>query len=165
MFQKTYGYSTTIWHIPTEDSLIALSDYVTEWRKPFDNKENLFIVYYAGHGYINEDRQSMWCCCADLNYASLDWSGIRTILEAAKSDVLFLLDCCAAASSISRARMNKSTGIKGTTETIAACGFETWAPRPGFHSFTNTLIQVLEDWAIHDKADRRYWRQTFRGTR
>jgi hypothetical protein len=69
------------------------------------------------------------------------------MLEAAKSDVLFLLDCCAAASSISRARMNKSTGIKGTIETITASGFETWAPRPGFHSFTNTLIQVLEDWA------------------
>jgi len=31
-------------------------------------------------------------------------------------------------------------------ETIAACGFETWAPQPGRHSFTNTLIAVLEEW-------------------
>lgn len=32
------------------------------------------------------------------------------------------------------------------TETIAACGFENSAPQPGRHSFTNTLIEVLEDW-------------------
>lgn len=32
------------------------------------------------------------------------------------------------------------------TETIAACGWETWAPEPGRHSFTNALIEVLEEW-------------------
>ncbi len=29
---------------------------------------------------------------------------------------------------------------------IAACGFETWAPGVGEHSFTRSLISVLEDW-------------------
>lgn len=37
-------------------------------------------------------------------------------------------------------------GCKSVTETIAACGFETSAPQPGRHSFTNTLIAVLDDW-------------------
>jgi hypothetical protein len=31
-------------------------------------------------------------------------------------------------------------------EAIAACGFETRAPPPGQYSFTNTLIEVLEEW-------------------
>jgi hypothetical protein len=31
-------------------------------------------------------------------------------------------------------------------EAIAACGWETRAPPPGEHSFTHTLIEVLEDW-------------------
>jgi hypothetical protein len=31
-------------------------------------------------------------------------------------------------------------------ETIAACGFETWAALPGRHSFTNTLNAVLKSW-------------------
>jgi hypothetical protein len=31
-------------------------------------------------------------------------------------------------------------------ETIAACGFEGRAPPPGEHSFTTSLIEVLEDW-------------------
>jgi hypothetical protein len=31
-------------------------------------------------------------------------------------------------------------------ETIAACGFEGRALPPGEHSFTTSLIEVLEDW-------------------
>ena len=59
------------------------------------------------------------------------------MLEQAKSDVLILLDCCAAASS--------ATGSgSGMTEIIAACGFETWAPGVGPHSFTRGLIDELK---------------------
>jgi hypothetical protein len=60
--------------------------------------------------------------------------------------VLLLLDCCAAASSAPVDGHPNSV-----TETIAACGFETWAPQPGRHSFTNTLISVLEEW--EDRPD------------
>ena len=60
----------------------------------------------------------------------------------AKCDVLLLLDCCAGASAAPLTE--RPTNIK---ETIAACGFETWAPRPGPQSFTKTLIEVLKEWA------------------
>jgi len=50
-----------------------------------------------------------------------------------------LLDTCAVASSTMRVQY-------GVTEAIAACGFESRAPPPGEHSFTNTLIEVLDDW-------------------
>ena len=71
--------------------------------------------------------------------ATLPWYGLQTSLEQADSDVLVLLDCCAAAS---------CTGGSGNgiTEVIAACGFETWAPGVGEHSFTRSLISTLEDW-------------------
>ena len=71
--------------------------------------------------------------------ATLPWYGLQTSLEQADSDVLILLDCCAAAS---------CTGASGNgvTEVIAACGFETWAPGVGEHSFTRSLISTLEDW-------------------
>jgi hypothetical protein len=26
----------------------------------YDSEDNLFILYYAGHGFINQDRQSTW---------------------------------------------------------------------------------------------------------
>ena len=59
------------------------------------------------------------------------------MLEQAKSDVLILLDCCAAASSTA------SSG-SGITEVIAACGFESMAPGVGQHSFTRSLIDELK---------------------
>ncbi|KAG9497740.1 hypothetical protein J7337_010611 [Fusarium musae] len=59
-----------------------------------------------------------------------------------KCDVLLLLDCCAGASAAPLTE--RPTNIK---ETIAACGFETWTPRPGAQSFTHTLIEVLKEWA------------------
>ena len=71
--------------------------------------------------------------------ATLPWYGLQTSLEQADSDVLILLDCCAAAS------CTGGSG-NGVTEVIAACGFETWAPGVGEHSFTRSLISALEDW-------------------
>ncbi|KAL8952055.1 MAG: hypothetical protein Q9222_002007 [Ikaeria aurantiellina] len=59
------------------------------------------------------------------------------MLEQAEADTLLLLDCCAAASSTA------ATG-NGVTELIAACGFETWAPEVGEHSFTRSLIEELK---------------------
>jgi hypothetical protein len=61
------------------------------------------------------------------------------LFERAKSDVLVFLDCCAAASSAPRRG-------DALMETIAACGFEGRAPLPGEHSFTTSLIEVLEEW-------------------
>ena len=54
----------------------------------------------------------------------------------ADSDVLILQDCCAATSSA-------NAHSKGTTEIIAACGFEVSAPEVGEHSFTRALIEEL----------------------
>ena len=59
------------------------------------------------------------------------------MLEQAKSDILILLDCCAAASSTA------SSG-SGITEVIATCGFEAWAPGVDQHSFTRSLIDELK---------------------
>ena len=64
------------------------------------------------------------------------------MFEQATSDVVLLLDCCAAAS---------STGEAGgsLTELIAACGFENEAPGVGEHSFTRSLIEELRGWNHH----------------
>jgi hypothetical protein len=75
----------------------------------------------------------------DPKSPTVDWSHVHGLFERAKSDVLVLLDCCAAASSAPR-------GGDSHMETIAACGFESRAPPPGEHSFTTTLTEVLQDW-------------------
>jgi len=72
-------------------------------------------------------------------HSLVDWSAVQTLFESAISDVLLLLDCCAAASSAPK-------GGTALTETIAACGWESIAAEPGRFSFTSALIEVLEDW-------------------
>ena len=68
---------------------------------------------------------------------TVQWVGIQNMLEQATSDVLILLDCCAAATA--------STELgSGVTEVIAACGFETSAPGVCEHSFTRSLIEELQ---------------------
>ncbi|PMD39039.1 hypothetical protein L207DRAFT_50525 [Hyaloscypha variabilis F] len=112
---------------------------VLDFVKYYKQSDSLLIVYYGGHGAINSGRQASWMCNAQPESPSVNWSAIQTLFENCTCDVLFLLDCCAAAGA------TPESGQR-TIETIAACGFETWAPGPGRHSFTNALIEVLEYW-------------------
>jgi CubicO group peptidase (beta-lactamase class C family) len=121
------------------NSHLELMIKAAEFIKALDNDKYLFIVYYGGHGRINNERQAEWTCNRDPTYASVQWSAIQTLFAAAKSDVLILLDTCAAASATTRSQ-------HGSMEAIMACGFESKAPPPGEHSFTNTLIDVLDGW-------------------
>lgn len=65
------------------------------------------------------------------------------MLEQAESDVLILLDCCAAGS----ATVEPGGGI---TEVLGACGFEALAPGVGSHSFTRSLIDELKYMSSRD---------------
>jgi hypothetical protein len=139
VFHDLYGFNTEEWLIPSTASQISLTSKTCRFLQEHDTEGNLFIVYYGGHGSINNARQNEWWCKRSPGSASVDWSAIQTLFGTAVSDVLVLLDCCAAASSTPGAG-------SGTMEAIAACGWESQAPPPGEFSFTNTLIEVLEDW-------------------
>ncbi|KAH6696516.1 hypothetical protein BKA61DRAFT_710564 [Leptodontidium sp. MPI-SDFR-AT-0119] len=134
-FEFIYGFKTETWLIPTVKSYFALTEKALQTVRDFGDADKLLIVYYAGHGLINESRKGVWTCKSN------------PLFEQADADVLLLLDCCAAASGAPT-----DSECTSVTETIAACGFETWAPLPGRHSFTNTLIAVLDEWK---------WRTTF----
>ncbi|KAH7348578.1 hypothetical protein BKA65DRAFT_262573 [Rhexocercosporidium sp. MPI-PUGE-AT-0058] len=136
---RHYGFETDRWLIPTKNSHLKLMSKVVDVVEENDGNGGLVIVYYAGHAGINSSRGATWTCKQDPAYASLEWSAIQTLFEKADFDVLLLLDCCAAASAA------PAVG-SAVTETIAACGFESIAPQPGRYSFTNSLIEVLEDW-------------------
>jgi len=71
----------------------------------------------------------------------MEWFAVQPLLVNAQADVLFLLDCCVAASAA--APSNTTVGIK---ETVGACAFEARVPEPGAFSFANTLIEVLDAW-------------------
>jgi hypothetical protein len=61
VFRNSYGFNTERWMIPgNDDSHLNLTKKATDFLDDFDCEGNLFILYYAGHGFINEDRQSTW---------------------------------------------------------------------------------------------------------
>ena len=69
--------------------------------------------------------------------STVKWYAHGAMLENLKSDVLMLLDCCTAGG-------NGGDATNGVKEIIAACGFETWTPGVGPHSFTSALIEELK---------------------
>ncbi|TVY56374.1 hypothetical protein LCER1_G002872 [Lachnellula cervina] len=115
---QDYGFTTKKWQIPMRNSHLGLMIKTGEFIWDADNDNNLFIRPELSEVY---------------------WSAIQTLFAEAQSDVLILLDACAAASATTRS-------LRGSMEAIMACGFESKAPSPGEHPFTNTLINVLEDW-------------------
>ncbi|KAL8706246.1 MAG: hypothetical protein Q9201_000683 [Fulgogasparrea decipioides] len=137
VFQDVYGYRTGQWKIPSRTSHNALVMRILQSLQDFESSDKLFIAYYGGHGYMNDDRECVWLCNQQPGAATVQWSSVQTMLEEAECDVLVLLDCCAAASS------GGNTG-KGVTKVIAACGFEAFAPGVGQHSFTSSLTEELK---------------------
>ncbi|KAJ4263156.1 hypothetical protein NW762_006778 [Fusarium torreyae] len=142
VLRDLYGFTTEQFLIPSQNSHRKLNHKALSFVEEHENEDTLLVVYYGGHGVINKARQSTWSCKDDKSYATVEWSAIQTLFEMAKCDVLLLLDCCAGASAAPLTE--RPTNIK---ETIAACGFETWTPRPGTQSFTHTLIEVMREWA------------------
>ncbi|KAL8815419.1 MAG: hypothetical protein Q9223_005443 [Gallowayella weberi] len=136
VFSQVYGYETDHYRIPSTQSHIALARKILESLLASDSSEKLLIVYYGGHGYMNDQRDCVWLCNQRPDAPTVQWSSIQTTLGQADSDVLILLDCCAAASSV-------GVSSKGHTEVMGACGFETGTPGVGDHSFTRSLIEEL----------------------
>jgi hypothetical protein len=78
-------------------------------------------IYYGGHGYLNDNRQHIWCCTSQPNAPSVSWFAHQVSFENLDCDVLMLFDCCTSGGVTGNAK-------NGLKEIISACGFETWAP-------------------------------------
>ncbi|KAK8126080.1 Tyrosine-protein phosphatase non-receptor type 6 [Apiospora kogelbergensis] len=128
--REDYSFDTDTFAIPSDNSHLELMMRVGSMIKEHESTDTLFIIYYGGHARIDDSRQSTWCA----------WSAIQTLLERSLSDVLILLDCCAGAASATFPNGNS------TTETISASSWDAIAPDPGRYSFTNALIEVLQEW-------------------
>ncbi|KAH7313373.1 tyrosine-protein phosphatase non-receptor type 6 [Stachybotrys elegans] len=140
--REDYSFGTDIFAIPSENSHLELMMKIGQLIKEHESPDTLFLIYYGGHARIDESRQSTWCATRDTDSAWLQWSAIQTLLERSKSDVLILLDCCAGAASATFPTGNS------ITETISASSWDAIAPDPGRYSFTNALIEVLQEWRM-----------------
>lgn len=63
VFMK-YGFNTERWLIPRKNAHLKLMSKaidVVEHHEHDNAREDLVIVYYAGHAFINNARQATWC--------------------------------------------------------------------------------------------------------
>ncbi|KAK0102684.1 hypothetical protein ONS95_006286 [Cadophora gregata] len=144
VFRDVYNYNVEEWKIPSLGSHLALNRRIMAFVDPAPNdREHLKIVYYAGHGRLTKTRLLEWTSLQDRSRSHaqsrnkpVQWSGIQVLLEQAESDVLILLDCCAAGTA-------NAGGGSGVTELIAACPYNGIANGVGPYSFTNALVTEL----------------------
>jgi hypothetical protein len=79
--------------------------------------------------------------------AHASWLLAERDLDLAKADVLIILDCCAAASIIT-----KGAHTQGKVhQLLAACGHNQFTEKPGPRSFTKYLLEALEEEVLNDK--------------
>jgi hypothetical protein len=72
VFKQGYGFETTIWLIPTEDSLENIMGKALGLVKEAGKEGKLLVIYYAGHAAMNEARQHVWfryVYCSALQHA------------------------------------------------------------------------------------------------
>lgn len=61
VFKETYGFETELWEIPDHDSHTEVNQKIIDFsRLGGSSKEDLKILYYAGHGKITRNRLLSW---------------------------------------------------------------------------------------------------------
>ena len=74
LFENSYGFKTETWLIPTLEPHFALMTKALDTVQQFGKADDLLIVYYAGHGLMNDSRQAVWTWSASIldSYCSID---------------------------------------------------------------------------------------------
>ena len=60
VFVHDYGFETEIYLIPSQDSQRSLQRKIFTFQEKHDKREELLVVYYGGHGVLNDLNQSVW---------------------------------------------------------------------------------------------------------
>ena len=64
IFMDKYCFNVEVWKIPSQGSHKKLNQKVLDFVElGGDNKDELKIVYYGGHGMLAHNRQSSWARC------------------------------------------------------------------------------------------------------
>lgn len=60
VFQTYYSFHTHEWKIPSNRSHNSLAFRTMQFLEDFESEKNLLIIYYGGHGNMNDNRQCVW---------------------------------------------------------------------------------------------------------
>ena len=143
LFDQDLGYQTDAFEIPPERPASALNKKVADFVHEYDEKNTLLVLYYAGHGFEDEE--------TGLSIAAIDegdgehgdprafFPDVMRLLHVARSDVLLIIDCCYASKAF-------LSGRHGRRKFELLASSMSLSPSPGRQgSFTAALIEVLKN--------------------
>ncbi|KAE9378652.1 hypothetical protein N431DRAFT_459986 [Stipitochalara longipes BDJ] len=147
VFKGWYAYqSVDTFKIPPQRSFNALEVRLQVFKQQYSCEENLLIVYYASHGYLDRQNRMHWAARGLFPCPTLDWYALQVGLERTASDVLVLLDACCSAGT-SNLSNEYASNRESRTEVIAASGYDQITRG---QSFTTALIGELKRMANSD---------------
>ncbi|KAM3532565.1 hypothetical protein NHJ13051_000028 [Beauveria bassiana] len=143
VFAKQYRFVFRIQMIPSNERGFAkdtwrwLSRTLDRFAEEEDRREVLKIVYYAGHTFLDENRDMCLASSRDGQQASIvRWSTLQQPLEQASSDVLVIMD----AAFYPCSRILRKQGVM---EILGASISEDHAASLGRCTFTRALAEQL----------------------
>ena len=60
VLSQGFGFDVEAWRIPSSKPVRKVNQKINDWVDDYDGENNLFILYYAGHGKIDDGRQVVW---------------------------------------------------------------------------------------------------------
>jgi hypothetical protein len=139
LFESDFGFVVSKYAIPSDRSGANLQHTLTTLCiQNGEGKNNLLILYYAGHGDASpEKRRAVWAA-KRVGGPTLNWYEVMPSAYAWGGDILMILDCCYALQA-SRGRDDR------TVELLAASGLLEMTPPAGDWSFTTRFIRVVSE--------------------
>ncbi|KAI9729939.1 MAG: hypothetical protein M1834_006136 [Cirrosporium novae-zelandiae] len=148
ILRDKFHYATDAFQIPSRRSETALVKKVSDFVNAYDDSDNLIILYYGGHGYVDEEYDGTEVLKisareegnGDIGDPGAFFHDVLNLLKRTHSDVLLIVDCCFAA----RAFTNQELGRrKFELLTSSPANMQSYSPNSD-KSFTTLLIKVLE---------------------
>lgn len=134
------------YNIPSEDPQDSLEEILVGRRNKYAKKSRqLLLIYYGGHGRMNEMRQCIWYPWLNPPPGSyerpeVDWTSLQARLHRCDGDVVFILDCCHASSMV----RGGHSAWKGFKELLVASGKNEKTQGVNDNSFTRAIIRELK---------------------
>lgn len=143
VFREKYGYEVKTLQLEKGNAYRKLNSLLTNIGDDLDSptKENLFILYYGGHGGFGQDRRArLWQSSLEDAAESIDWYKLQEPLGGVECDILFLFDCCFA-----MAMPTGDMSWRKRCEIIGAAGEREKAGGNSKVSFTAALRDQLKE--------------------
>jgi hypothetical protein len=144
VLHETYGYEIKALILEKETAYKDLNRKLVQIAVDLEAKdqENLFILYYGGHGGFDksDSRARLWQASLRDAAEFVDWYKLQEQLRDCDFDILFLLDCCYA-----MAMPTQGLSWKRRCEVVGASGDREKAGGQAQHSFTAAVTALLEE--------------------